>query len=138
MPKIIKITLSNVDNIITFPSICLLQKILLKPANLKTFVLSCTEYTQLLVVNSIVKCIQHETSDQRLINFSIILLHQILNQLFFELRKIPESALMDFGQFDENKEGKKAVEMARLMLSVSIAPNTISFILQQFEKNNLY
>ncbi len=81
--KVVKVALSNVDSLSHFSSTCLLWKILLKPSNLKTLVMSSTEYTQLLVVNSLVKCIQHDTSDQRLINVSIILLHQILNEVFF-------------------------------------------------------
>ncbi len=100
MPKIIKTTLTHIDNITNFPYTCLLWKTLLKPSNLKSFVLSSSEYTQLLVINSLIKCIQYETSDQRLINFSIIILHQILSEVYFEVRKLPVGALGDFGEFD--------------------------------------
>lgn len=72
-----------------FSSITILWQILLKAANLKTLIFSSTEYTQLLVFNSLIKCIQNQYGDQKLVNYSIILLHQLLNEVYFEFKKIP-------------------------------------------------
>jgi hypothetical protein len=98
--RIIKVTLTQADQPKCFSMTCLLCQILLKPSNLKTLILSSTEYTQLLVFNSLIKCIQNEQSDSRLVNYSIILFHQLLSQVYFEVRKIPVNGMGGFGEFD--------------------------------------
>ncbi len=59
MSKIIKTTLTNINDCNNLNYVNLLWKIILKPCNLKTLIFSSTEYTQLLVINSLIKCIQH-------------------------------------------------------------------------------
>lgn len=89
MAKIIKTTLAQIDQPKSYRWICILWQILLKSSNIKTLILSSSEYTQLLVLNTLVKCIQNDKGDQKLVNYSIILLHQLLNEVYFEIRKIP-------------------------------------------------